>query len=578
MPTYEELLAMGAKPGEATVPSQGGPAPLVTVQDPTGTGQPAPQQPDKVAPYGLSGMVTGQQQPQTGSVESIGRGLLQGATLNFSDEITGAIESLFSSKTYEQARDESRANNSQARQAHPFLYGGGELAAGIGTAFVPGLNVAKGASLGKSIAGMAAQGAASGLGSSDASLVGANRDIAGAAKDTAKGAVIGGVIGGVAHGIGRLVKGAPDKAIEDRAAAVVRGEGTKGSATVTARKLLARDGEGVDSALTEKFKSELANTDKPITLSKVMRAPAKEVLPIIEERAEQVGSKLDPIYEAFNKKEGGMSMHNFINHIDETVAELKGKPLNEKAIEAYLDVRDSALKSWAPELAEKLAGNSKAAAAGLDSPVFAHLDDVKVPYQDFRKMVTRLQARGSNVINPLNPGEAVQLKADLAKNLKEFLNADLERLADNHDDLTDAAKQIMAINREYSALANIQKAVEQRGWKENDGGHSTKGHLASAIGAGVGALAGSAIPIPVVGHALGAVVGAGAGMKAQAVATGGRMAATQALANAQQRMQSLAQRAATGDMKAKALLDMIQNSPDVAAKFAALSHESRNGQ
>ena len=40
------------------------------------------------------------------------------ATLGFEAELTGAIESLFTKKTYQQARDEARANNAAAPEAH----------------------------------------------------------------------------------------------------------------------------------------------------------------------------------------------------------------------------------------------------------------------------------------------------------------------------------------------------------------------------------------------------------------------------------------------------------------------------
>src|SRR5580692_1031750 len=83
---------------------------------------------------------------EPGALEALGRGAVQGATFGFGDEIAGAVQSIFGSKTYQQARDEARANNAAAQAAHPNFYGAGELGGGLATSVVPGLGVAKGAS------------------------------------------------------------------------------------------------------------------------------------------------------------------------------------------------------------------------------------------------------------------------------------------------------------------------------------------------------------------------------------------------------------------------------------------------
>ena len=128
-------------------------------------------------------------------LESGARGAIQGLSLGFGDEIAGAAESaagslgLVKDKTYEQARDESRANNRSAQEANPVTYGAGQVAGAVGEGLATG---------GTSVGGMAALGAAQGLGSSE------SEDIAGMARDTAVGGAIGAVTGGVAKGIGAL--------------------------------------------------------------------------------------------------------------------------------------------------------------------------------------------------------------------------------------------------------------------------------------------------------------------------------------------------------------------------------------
>lgn len=130
-------------------------------------------------------------------IESGVRGLAQGASLGFADEITGGLESLFSDKSYERARDESRAKYKAAKEVNPGTYTAGEIGGAVGTAFIPG--VGTGGSIAK-LAGMgAAMGGAAGLGASEA------RDAKGLVVDTAKGAGIGALGGAAAGGLSKAV-------------------------------------------------------------------------------------------------------------------------------------------------------------------------------------------------------------------------------------------------------------------------------------------------------------------------------------------------------------------------------------
>ena len=126
-------------------------------------------------------------------LESGARGLAQGASFGFADEITGGLEALYDVATtdkelsdlgdlYEQRRDESRANYKKSEEDNPLTYGAGQIGGAVGTAFVPGLG---GASLGK----LAAQGAGHASGASEADNVG---DLA---RDAATGAGMGLALG-----------------------------------------------------------------------------------------------------------------------------------------------------------------------------------------------------------------------------------------------------------------------------------------------------------------------------------------------------------------------------------------------
>jgi hypothetical protein len=126
-------------------------------------------------------------------LESMARGAVQGVSSGFSDEITGGVESLLTDKSYEQARDESRANNQAAQDANPGFYMGGEVAGGVGGLLTTGGTFA-------GVRGAAILGGLSGVGLS-------NKTGAELAQDGAIGAALGAGGEAVFKGIGNQVRG-----------------------------------------------------------------------------------------------------------------------------------------------------------------------------------------------------------------------------------------------------------------------------------------------------------------------------------------------------------------------------------
>lgn len=156
-----------------------------------------------------------------GKIESALRGLKQGISFGFGDEITGAVESAFSKKTYKQARDEARAADKAAKEANPMTFGLGQIFGGVATSLVPVGAAAKvvgaGAKLGTGIAASAARGAGAGI------VTGAGESEAETAKglvmDAAAGGLTGAAAGAVGGGLSRIfggpkgvVAGAPARA------------------------------------------------------------------------------------------------------------------------------------------------------------------------------------------------------------------------------------------------------------------------------------------------------------------------------------------------------------------------------
>lgn len=151
---------------------------------------------------------------QPGMLESAARGAEQGATFGFGDEINGALSALAHPddklsilENYRKNRDESRAAMEAASNAHPYVYGAGNLAGAIAPALLTGGGSALaegGGAAAKSALEMGAKyGALSGLGSSDADVT--QGDLGQAAKDTLTGGITGAAIAPAVDAAGRAI-------------------------------------------------------------------------------------------------------------------------------------------------------------------------------------------------------------------------------------------------------------------------------------------------------------------------------------------------------------------------------------
>jgi len=151
----------------------------------------------------------------------VGRGALQGVSAGFSDEAIGGAQAFFDKyiknnpealvELYRRHRDEERAKNQAAQEAHPLAYVGGGVAGGVGLGALTG---------GASLPATVGYGAANALGESNADLT--KGDTGQALKDTATGAVAGGLL----HGAGKVVGGV-GKALFKGGAESVEEQGAK---------------------------------------------------------------------------------------------------------------------------------------------------------------------------------------------------------------------------------------------------------------------------------------------------------------------------------------------------------------
>src|SRR3954470_8043725 len=127
-----------------------------------------------------------------GTGESLLRGGAQGASLGYQDELAGVLEALVDkvagkdqgksfAELYRRHRDEARKANEAAKEAHPYAYGGADIAGSLAS----GLALPLGEGLAGALKLGAGLGAASGLGTSQSDLT--QGDVKGAAGDIATG-------------------------------------------------------------------------------------------------------------------------------------------------------------------------------------------------------------------------------------------------------------------------------------------------------------------------------------------------------------------------------------------------------
>ena len=237
-------------------------------------------------------------------LESGLRGLAQGASFGFSDEITGAIESALSNKSYEQARNESRAAYKDAEEANPISYNAGNIGGAAATAFIPGLgemNIAKAAALG----------GVSGLGASSEDSVG------GQLIDTAKGAGIGAAVGKIADIASPYVSKGISK--------------LSSSANDTAERLAARS-LGAERGTIKKLGQDKVQELGRYALDEGLITPLSSTDDIIERNLAKKAagsSKMNEVYSAID--DAGKSSFNPLEvatKVDEKIGDFYRSPIN----------------------------------------------------------------------------------------------------------------------------------------------------------------------------------------------------------------------------------------------------------
>lgn len=235
-------------------------------------------------------------------VESGLVGVGQGVSMGFGDELVGGLGALRAkmygsqdpyADLYKKLRDKARAQVTLAKADNPKSYMAGNIGGSAATSLIPGLGIAKGATLAGAAGKAALAGGLVGAGESEADLTDPLRNGGKFAGDVALGAGTGfatqGVLGAAGKGLSKVTPSALRDIAETRAAKAVLGNNQKSFTEAAARpggvRALGR------SMLDEGIVSPLASTETMLT-----RATGKT-----KEYGSQIGDLLENIDEKLGK-------------------------------------------------------------------------------------------------------------------------------------------------------------------------------------------------------------------------------------------------------------------------------------
>lgn len=377
-----------------------------------------------------------EQAEEPSALTALARGAAQGATLNFSDEIVGLGEALFSKETltpgggnfaqrYRKGRDESRAANAAAKNAHGFAYGAGELGGGIATSFVPGLGIAKGASLAKTALGAAKLGAGAGLGASE------SEDIGGQLADAGTSALVS---GGTAGLLGRVMRGAPDRVVKR-----ALGDLTDGATATQRDRVVGKGGERVGEVVG-------------ILGEKGFKKAGRDAGRLLE----QTESAIKETGEAFGETIAGgapIRVADVLGVVETTAKKLAGDPGKADLARAVAGKADDVLNAW---------GNR------------THVSPQEV--QTLASDIADAAFRGSPAVAP-KAGQSTS--REVWGELKGLIDQSLEAST------AGASKEARALGRRMSNLYNMREAVRYKATRESTESTRLKDRISGGLDMGL---------------------------------------------------------------------------------------------
>lgn len=477
---------------------------------------------DPSAPFEVAPPAAAPTPQAPGRMEAVGRGLLQGASMGFSDELSGAIDALFTKKTYQQGRDEARANNAAAQQAHPYLYGGSELAGGVAGALVPGAALAKGAALAgegtalarglggaAKLAGLATGAAPEGVGLANvaarsalaggvAGLGGSNAGtLAGAAKDVGVGAAAGGVVGGVLHGIGsKIAANAPESYAHDLNADLFKASNPKDykpairvqqanpeqhAAMIYDQdfkkvQTLARAGKVEDAAEAADAFVDKASANR-LSNYAVAEKNYKADPGAVVQRMQQEASVASSHFHNDEAKAIADAAQTVRNHFETVnVNDLRaGDTADADALaklKPYLSDRETITKAEFHDAALQLAKKENGAAGAGDIPpdVFHAIENLPFKFDpnahislvELRKVATQAQNQTASTLGSIKETEHFRIQQSVDNAINNALDSHLDAAARTSPEAAKAVEKIRWDNKVISMGLSARKGLQQR--------------------------------------------------------------------------------------------------------------------
>lgn len=430
---------------------------------------------------------------------AVGRGLVQGLTLGFGDELAGAYGAFtakppegglspteisgFVAEQYRKSRDESRAAFKAAEQAYPKTSSTSEVAGGLLSLFIPGVAAEKlavgGAKAAKTgatavkaaskVKEAAAIGATAGLGTSEADLT--KGEVGQAAVDTGIGAATGALMQKAGEKV--LVPGL--QAISKRVAPTLKKLGeklAKESGLDALRYMEVPDKVlleeiGVRRYPTEAAAKEAASGELSDIISKhnllKLRGGPKATLQRIEDAAianrkkfnpiiDEVDSALKSMYEKAQAVNPKMAQQQFDAEKQRAMLELQNIIVKELE-EAQRGGRDTAsIAKWASDYGKQ---------------VYDKVNDIKA--------LNELKQNLRETLNQVDWGKASSDLSDKAAIIRKtygFLMRRMEELGNiARTPQKDATGKVLkeglgdelsALNREYNSLVVLKKAMDNK--------------------------------------------------------------------------------------------------------------------
>lgn len=565
-------------------------------------------QPDKVAPYGLSGVVSGQtQQPDRGKLDAFTRSLNN--PFGLGPLITAGADKAVSLLPGQEPVDFSQrrqaiadANDAAARQ-HPVFNAlgaiprtAGEIATGGAVGKLAALGAPATAATLESLAPtakLAASGFGYGAASGAGEAVSHGKSLPEIVDAGTKAGLVGATVGGVLGKLGSSVASKAGKNADDWMFREVLGDDAKTQATPTIRQLATNDRDDIVATLAKPENKELktliqdARGGNPEHLEELDKALQPKIANVFSERPAlnakvdevkpmAVGDLVDTIKNVVKTKYGKTGFaanRNALNGMIEELQEFEGqntkKVIDAKANPAIADAVKSMEKqvdaATSPAVKARVQGKIDELLAEHGQDVTAYDPKKPLSYEDLRDLVTRKQDDVASSMGTINATVANRRAREIMKPVYDFMETHLDAVAKDDPKLV---QQIRDMNQEGSALLNIQRVTSQRLIKAEQNGNaiqklpaSLRGML-NIVGHGSAPLAVAEVAMhghPIVASGIGAVR---LGMYLKPILD--------------TKVADLIRMAAAGSTRAQTALAVIKQAPNAAALLASHSATLRD--